>query len=751
VGHNVGVRFLVVTTGRRAPLSDDLARAICSVHPDAEVRFLRCDARLESLPGPHDLLPQLVEADGLRWADLVLAFGCRRAGWAVLPWVLDTDDDVGGPLVVIEDTFEVSGALAGLLEGSEALAARALHVDPDAGAWGGFAPGLLVMSTAGGGWASWWRQRVVEAARAPLPLAVDPWWELPTLTGTITDPRFCLSAHTAAEIELGELSTAPPLVDYAGLDPRAPWWFAPPGSEPTVFLSEMPGLRALCRARSERMLAAGWTPEVEREERILPGLTLTPELRRWYRRWLGEDEEVLPPNPLVAGEVEAFLQQLRESGGPDGAGAGVHVDLLMQRRRDLREAFPHPRWRDRHDFRRWLWSYGLSERETSLLTLGEPPAVPRPVGVSGPGLPFGVNVVGYSSAELGLGVAVRRVRRALEAVGVPHSEIVYDRTSSSQRFSASGEAFGPYHFNLLVITPDQLPLFVEDVGPQFLSGHHNIGLWFWESDVTAPQQEKAFELVQEIWVATEYLTRAFRRPGGPPVHVVPTPLVFEEPAVGPSERARIGLDERFTFLFSFDFLSEPYRKNPLGLAEAYRRAFPDASGSTRLLIKTINGSLFPEVRERIACSVADRADVELWDSLLSSADRLALVAAADCYVSLHRAEGLGLTMAEAMAVGTPVIATGYSGNLDFMPEGSALLVPGREVEVGEGRYYPAHGHWADPDLDAAAAMMRRIAQDPQLRRDLADAGRRALRPFSFTRVGEIARAALLESWSRRGG
>ena len=105
-------------------------------------------------------------------------------------------------------------------------------------------------------------------------------------------------------------------------------------------------------------------------------------------------------------------------------------------------------------------------------------------------------------------------------------------------------------------------------------------------------------------------------------------------------------------------------------------------------------------------AAADRPDIDVWDRYLSSRDRLALVQLVDCYASLHRSEGLGLTMAEAMALGTPVVATAYSGNLDFMDERSALLVPATEVLIGPGQLYPAEGHWADPDLDVAAAYLR---------------------------------------------
>ena len=118
----------------------------------------------------------------------------------------------------------------------------------------------------------------------------------------------------------------------------------------------------------------------------------------------------------------------------------------------------------------------------------------------------------------------------------------------------------------------------------------------------------------------------------------------------------------------------------------------------------------------------------------------------DCYVSLHRSEGLGLTMAEAMSCGTPVIATGYSGNLDFMPEGSALLVDHDVVDIGPGSFYPATGHWAEPDLDHAAALLRTVRDDAEVRFELRRRGPLALEPFTVRRVGATIDARLREVW-----
>jgi glycosyltransferase involved in cell wall biosynthesis len=226
------------------------------------------------------------------------------------------------------------------------------------------------------------------------------------------------------------------------------------------------------------------------------------------------------------------------------------------------------------------------------------------------------------------------------------------------------------------------------------------------------------------------------------------PFQFDEPDLAPGDRERLGLDDRFTFLFTFDFLSVVRRKNPVGLLEAYRRAFPEP-GPQRLVLKSINGDLFPRDRERILDAAAERDDVELWDRYVDAADRLALVALADCYVSLHRSEGLGLTMAEAMAMGTPVIASRYSGNLDFMDDASALLIGGEEVLIGPGNYYPAEGHWFDPDLDEAAAAMRRLRGDPDLAGSLVVEARARIAERSPQRVGAAIVDRLRHLWLER--
>jgi glycosyltransferase involved in cell wall biosynthesis len=359
-----------------------------------------------------------------------------------------------------------------------------------------------------------------------------------------------------------------------------------------------------------------------------------------------------------------------------------------------------------------------------------------------------VNVAGFLRGGLGLGEAARRYVQALQAGGVAVSTTAYDVPLPEVQAAAPKEfefvdvaGGGEPAFNLVCVNAPELPAFYTEVGPGFFGDRRTIGVWAWEVDKVPRDWTWSFDVVDEIWVYSHYVADILRPVS--PVPVVRMPLAVSEPAAPVAAAPDLGLDERFTFLFLFDFFSTMERKNPVGLIEAFTRAFDPGEGP-QLLIKSFNGDYKPERLERVLGAAAKHPDVHVVDRYLQADERDALFAASDCYVSLHRAEGFGLTMAEAMAMGKPVIATGYSGNVDFMREDNSWLVGHGLKHVGpEGENYPSEGIWADPDLDDAARAMREVWEGGPAVAERAERGRaHVLSELSPERIGAEARSRL---------
>ena len=351
----------------------------------------------------------------------------------------------------------------------------------------------------------------------------------------------------------------------------------------------------------------------------------------------------------------------------------------------------------------------------------------------------GINFAGYFRSENGLGEAARLLAAVVDASGIPYTTTTYTRSPSRQGapFVDRGDGVPRYDVNLLAINGDGVVAFAADTGPAFFERRHTIGAWAWETDRLPDRWAGSLEMVDEIWMPSDYSRAAVDGATEKPTFTFPHPIpVPPPPRVG---RSQVGLPESFTFLFAFDFFSRAERKNPLGLVEAFRRAFP-RPGEAALVIKTANGRRRPVELEQLRAAAGARTDVRIVDDYMP-ADRLrAMIGLCDCYVSLHRAEGFGLTMAEAMAQRRPVIATGYSGNLTFMTPDNSYLCGYRLVPVGqEAGFYSGGGRWADPDLEEAAQLMRHVFE----RREEASArGARALEDVG-RHHSVAARAALL--------
>jgi glycosyltransferase involved in cell wall biosynthesis len=323
-----------------------------------------------------------------------------------------------------------------------------------------------------------------------------------------------------------------------------------------------------------------------------------------------------------------------------------------------------------------------------------------------------IKVVGYFSGAHGIAASARLAARAFEALGVPVERI--DVTDA--KLDWSGRLTEPVMAGAWIfhLNPPELLAALACLGPRRLLGPR-YGYWAWELPRAPGRWLKDAALVDEVWAPSRYTADALAG-AARPVRVVPHPLFVDDYAkVAPAARRA-----PFQGVSVFDFKSSAARKNPQGAIAAWRAAFGE-DPACELTLKTQNGDAFPEVLA--ALRAAAPANVRILDETWSYGDVLSLIAGADVLVSLHRAEGFGLTPAEAMALGTPVLATAFSGVLDFMDEESALLIPSQPTPVDDPQGIYAGQTWAEPVVAAAAVALGRLRGEPELGRRLAEAAR----------------------------
>ncbi|WP_312318595.1 glycosyltransferase [Stenotrophomonas sp.] len=330
----------------------------------------------------------------------------------------------------------------------------------------------------------------------------------------------------------------------------------------------------------------------------------------------------------------------------------------------------------------------------------------------------GVNVLGYLRGQFGLGVSARAYTRALLEVGYPVSlndaRVAVPHANADHSLDAHLESAprAPFDTTLVFVNPDHFREAMDALGSS-ARPRRLVACWFWELPRAPDAWREAVDAVDEIIVATDFVGDAFRAVTSKPVTRIPFPLLDIQPS-GLTRRDAGLPDDAFVFLCTFDCNSSVDRKNPGAVIRAFRTAFPASRQDVCLLIKSSNGHRNPEaLRSLLALAEADPR-VLIRDDVIDARHLQALQGLCDAYVSLHRAEGLGLGMAECMRLGKPVIATGWSGNLDFMNESNSLLVNYTLVPVQPGQYPHAEGQvWAEPDPAHAAELMLRVVDRPE--------------------------------------
>jgi Glycosyl transferases group 1 len=647
-----------------------------------------------------------------------------------------------------------------------------------------------------------WLARFLELAPARFSTAVldDPgcnlsMWNLHRRTLSATSGRVVVDGHYPLRF-----------LNLPGFQPDRPSRLSAMASRARVSRSSV--LHELCERYASELREDGWREYDHRREvgrRLENGLIYDDSLRAAYASALalGEASDDL----FSEDGTRAFMAWL-EGPAPRGAAYGINryvFHRVARERPDVLWTYPDLDGADGDEYLAWCWAYGRRElaipdrfmpprpgrgrnrrggpsvsapsgfaasapdpapppsRDASTpgsVVSAEPDVtVRRPRTDDGPNPTFrddrlAVRVTGYLGHTLGLGAAARGYVRALGAAGVPvrtvsaplhHLALPVELAAEYGRHGFEDLVQdGGHNFEIVAVNAAELPDFVQRLGDDYFEGPR-IGIWGWETNAIPAGWERAFALVDEIWVYSRFMAENIGAVAQVPVMALPPPVeVPSEPAT----MTRLQVPEGFLFLFVFDYLSTVQRKNPVGLIEAFKLAFAAGEGP-QLLIKTINAPLRPLAEEELLWAAHGRGDIHIVDRSLSSDELAGVMAACDCYVSLHRAEGFGLTMAEAMSLGKPVIGTAYSGNVDFMTSDNSYLVDYTIGRVGpECEIYPPEGEWAEPSIEHAAQLMRAVYGDPS---GAAEKGARARAEVSSQLSAAVTGQRMRERLERLAG
>ncbi|TDX82631.1 glycosyltransferase [Epilithonimonas xixisoli] len=344
---------------------------------------------------------------------------------------------------------------------------------------------------------------------------------------------------------------------------------------------------------------------------------------------------------------------------------------------------------------------------------------------------FGINISGYINKDFGLGVAVRANINAVKTANIPF--VVNDVNFSLLKEIKSGNHHianlteeNPYNVNLIQVNFDNLNNFFSDKNKSYFEGKYNIGFWAWELDSLPEEAKPFFKILDEIWVPSNFCAEAISKDS-----TLPTLKVMHSIAMEESEFRRSEFDlseEKFVFLTMFDYHSNIERKNPFATIEAYEKAFGKNDTKTLLVIKTSISTKFPTEKSKLLSRIADNKSIILIEEILETKKLQGLINICDCFVSLHRSEGFGLTMAEAMFFGKPVVATAFSANAEFMNINNSFLVKYNLISTGE-IYYGSNDKnlWADPDIAHASELMKYIFENPKSSEIIAERGKADVR------------------------
>lgn len=333
----------------------------------------------------------------------------------------------------------------------------------------------------------------------------------------------------------------------------------------------------------------------------------------------------------------------------------------------------------------------------------------------------GINILGYINKQFGLGEGVRSNIRSISSAGIPYvlndfkekiSPDIKDENTNGLTITEEN----PFDINLIQINVDNFERLLNSNGTSYFAGKYNIGFWAWELELFPSSFQKYIDFLDEIWVPSNFCLNAISQISNKPVLRFMHSIDIPENDV---TRFDLGLpDDKLIYLTIFDYHSSIHRKNPYATIKAFEDAFGD-DPSKLLILKASIGVEYPDVKNELHSYIENRKNIMLIEDIFPREKLYGLMKNCDVFVSMHRSEGFGLTMAEAMYLGKPVIATGYSANTEFMSAFNSVLIPYTLIRVGDDYIYSElNNYWADVDIKDVSLAMKRLGESPSERKQL---------------------------------
>lgn len=338
---------------------------------------------------------------------------------------------------------------------------------------------------------------------------------------------------------------------------------------------------------------------------------------------------------------------------------------------------------------------------------------------------FGVNLIGPIRATMGLGQSCRLVAEILEHTKyeylIKESSLGNDVKDLDHTYDSKICDNVIYNINIFHVEPYELMSKSFYMGDEVWKGRYNIAFWLWEVERFPKSWKRSFDLVDEIWTPSEFASSCLKKYTNKPIYTIPYSV--SAPTNEKYGRDYFGLPkDKFLFLCMYDTNSTMERKNPIAVINAFRQAFLPNDDSVGLILKMNN----PKQKDLdiIKGLLTEHTNVYIITEVMDKIIVNSLIKCADVFVSLHRAEGFGLVMAEAMLNGTPCIATNWSSNTEFMNEKVACMVNYRLVKLKKSfPPYEKGTKWADPNVKEAAFYMRKLYENKNYYNKIADSAK----------------------------